>query len=87
MRHVSYDEIKRKGIPGSLHTIKRKERMSLFPKSSGFGDRLKNTWAEPVIDAYAKAIAAGCTEKEATIIAERERPRLPAATATTAARS
>jgi hypothetical protein len=76
MRHLSYDDLKLKGIPGSKHTVKRKERFGKFPRSSRFGKL--DAWLEPVIDAYNEAVAAGCSEEEATAIAERERPSLSA---------
>jgi CP4-57 regulatory protein AlpA len=75
MKHIAYSDLKPgKGIPGSKVTIWRKENDGRFPKRTRFGPRLYG-WAEPIIDAYNAALAAGRSEIEATEIAERIRAR------------
>jgi predicted DNA-binding transcriptional regulator AlpA len=73
MRFLEYADLKpKKGVPGSKVTIWRKQKAKppKFPRQSNFGPRFHG-WAEPVIDEYNKAIAAGHNEEQATIIAEQ----------------
>jgi prophage regulatory protein len=69
---IAYDDLKSLGIPGAKPTIYRKERAGRFPKRVPLGSKFY-AWPENVIDAYVEALAAGCDEIEACLIAERER--------------
>jgi predicted DNA-binding transcriptional regulator AlpA len=79
MRFSSYPELESKwGIRGHQSTIWRKEKANKFPKRSRFGS-IRYGWPDHVIDAYAAAIAAGHSEEDATVVAERLRPAVPQA--------
>jgi hypothetical protein len=63
-------ELKNEGVPISLTTIWRKQREHKFPRHTKFGRKVK-AWPKAVIDTYNKAMAAGCSEKKATRLAEK----------------
>lgn len=75
MRFVKFEELDAQfGIPGSKSTIWRKEAAKRFPRRCPVGARY--IWPSPVIESYARAIARGMSEEDATIVAERAREEI-----------
>jgi predicted DNA-binding transcriptional regulator AlpA len=75
MRFIAYADLRAaKGILGSKQTIWRKERERRFPKRTPMGSKFYG-WPENIIDAYVEALAGGCSEEQATRIAEGKRVR------------
>jgi hypothetical protein len=77
MRFLSNTDLKSRGIPWHKVTLLRMENSDppRFPRRTRFGPNTIGH-AEPVIDAYLEALAAGHDDVTATQIAERARPTM-----------